>query len=140
MLSESIQKVKQYCQDNKTDLYTAFIIFFTAVGSFGLGRLSAILPRKEPITVNQSLEQRAKNPEDINQAGLKNSLSPLNSKTPKQSSAADGRYVASKSGTSYHYPWCPSAAKIKEENKIWFDTKEEAESAGYKPAGNCEGL
>ena len=51
-----------------------------------------------------------------------------------------GNYVASKSGTKYHYPWCPGAQSIKEENKIWFFTKEEAEKAGYQPASNCKGL
>jgi len=49
-------------------------------------------------------------------------------------------FVASKNGTKYHYPWCPGAQSIKEENKIWFSTKEEAEKAGYQPASNCKGL
>lgn len=69
-----------------------------------------------------------------------------NGKTANGSSAlsirnlALGKYVASKSGAAYHYPWCPGALKIKEENKIFFNTKEEAEKRGYKPAGNCPGL
>jgi len=49
-------------------------------------------------------------------------------------------YVVSKNGARYHYPWCSGAQSIKEENKIWFDTKEEAEAAGYTPAANCKGL
>ena len=55
-------------------------------------------------------------------------------------SAAEGKYVASKSGTKYHLPWCGGAKQIKEANKIWFDTKEEAEAAGYTPATNCKGI
>ncbi|TSC62722.1 MAG: hypothetical protein G01um101448_259 [Parcubacteria group bacterium Gr01-1014_48] len=51
-----------------------------------------------------------------------------------------GQYVASKKGTKYHFPWCGGAARISEENKIWFNSKEEAEKAGYTPAGNCKGL
>jgi hypothetical protein len=51
-----------------------------------------------------------------------------------------GEYVASKSGTKYYLPWCGSAKLIKEENKIWFATKAEAEAAGYAPAANCKGL
>lgn len=47
-------------------------------------------------------------------------------------------YVASKNGTKYHLPWCPGASQIKEENKLWFATKEEAEKAGYSPAANCK--
>lgn len=131
MINEYALKIKSWVKSNKNDLYVAFIIFLTAVGSFGLGRLSAILQEKTPIIFN------AQN--NAGQARINAEEVPRES-APDQRGTATGKYVASKSGTSYHYPWCPSAAKIKEENKIWFDTKEEAESAGYKPAGNCEGL
>lgn len=53
---------------------------------------------------------------------------------------AGGQYVASKTGKSYHLPWCSGAKLIKEENKIWFNSKEEAEARGYAPAGNCPGI
>lgn len=49
-------------------------------------------------------------------------------------------YMASKNGTKYYLPSCGSAKRIKEENRIWFATKEEAEAAGYGPAANCPGL
>lgn len=49
-------------------------------------------------------------------------------------------YVASKNGKAYHLPNCPGAKRIKEENLIKFQTKKEAEEAGYKPALNCKGL
>jgi len=49
-------------------------------------------------------------------------------------------YVGSKNGTKYHLPWCGSAKSIKEENKVWFATKEEAAAAGYTPAANCKGI
>ena len=49
-------------------------------------------------------------------------------------------YVASKNGTKYHLPWCGSAKQIKEENKVFFGTKAEAEAAGYTPASNCPGI
>ncbi|QQR65143.1 hypothetical protein IPH92_00995 [Candidatus Kaiserbacteria bacterium] len=49
-------------------------------------------------------------------------------------------YVASKSGTKYHLPWCPGAKQIKDENKVWFATKTDAEKAGYTPAANCKGI
>ena len=54
--------------------------------------------------------------------------------------ASSGTYVASKNGTKYYLPSCGSSKRIKEENKIWFGTKEEAEAAGYGPAANCPGL
>jgi methylphosphotriester-DNA--protein-cysteine methyltransferase len=54
--------------------------------------------------------------------------------------ASGGRIVASKTGAKYHLPWCSGAQTMKEENKIWFDSPEEARAAGYTPAANCKGL
>jgi len=51
-----------------------------------------------------------------------------------------GKYVASKNGSAYHLPWCSGAQRIKESNKVWFDTTEAAEAAGYRAASNCNGL
>lgn len=51
-----------------------------------------------------------------------------------------GEYVASKNGTRYYLPWCGGVSRIKEENKVWFASKEAAEAAGYTPAKNCKGL
>ncbi len=51
-----------------------------------------------------------------------------------------GMYVASKTGAAYYLPWCGSVKRIKEENKIWFSSREEAEATGYKPAANCKGI
>lgn len=53
---------------------------------------------------------------------------------------ATGTYVASKSGTKYYLPTCSGAKRIKEENRVWFDTKADAEAAGYGPATGCPGL
>lgn len=54
--------------------------------------------------------------------------------------SGSGTYVASKNGTKYYLPSCGSSKRIKEENKVWFATKEAAEAAGYGPAANCPGL
>jgi hypothetical protein len=48
-----------------------------------------------------------------------------------------GNFLASINGKAYYPKDCAAANRIKEENKIWFDTKEEAEAQGYKPAQNC---
>lgn len=54
--------------------------------------------------------------------------------------AETGKYVASKNGTKYYLPSCGTANRIKEENKIYFNTKEEAEAAGFGPSSTCKGL
>lgn len=60
--------------------------------------------------------------------------------SPPPATSPGGQYVASKSGSKYHLPWCPGAKQMKEENKIYFSSKEEAEAAGYAPAANCKGI
>ena len=134
MINGLLKKVKDLYQDNKQDIYIAATIFLVGLSSFGLGRLSLLWPKREPIIVEESKGQASFLPYAPGEV----------SPTTRHQSAAvllnQGKYVASKGGTAYHYPWCASAQKIKEENKIWFQTKEEAESRGYKPAENCEGL
>jgi len=125
--------VKTLFSEHKTDLSVALLIFLVSVSSFGLGRLSVIWPKKEPISIYENAKLQMLNAE------LKNGQNVAASSFSIQNSAL-GKYVASKSGSAYHFPWCAGAQKIKDENKIWFTSKEEAEKAGYKPAGNCPGL
>lgn len=67
-------------------------------------------------------------------------ISPTAPSAAKVLGATTGAYVASKNGTAYHLPTCTGAKQIKEENKVWFATKADAELAGYKPAKNCKGI
>ena len=121
-----IEKIKGVA-DNK-DVIVVLIIVFVATASFGLGRLSKLDEGKEAIRIEQS-------------AALVNfdKGSALNVNTEKPA-IVSGKYVGSKSSDKYHFPWCSGAQRIKEENKIYFDSKEEAESSGYTPASNCKGL
>jgi len=50
---------------------------------------------------------------------------------------AGGLFVGSRNSDVYHKPDCASAAKIKDENKIWFSSEEEAKSKGYRPSKSC---
>ncbi|MBU0615445.1 MAG: hypothetical protein KJ601_05100 [Nanoarchaeota archaeon] len=43
-----------------------------------------------------------------------------------------GKYLASKSGKTYHAPKCDWALKIKEANRVWLETDDEAKKKGYK--------
>ncbi len=121
-LADKFQKIKPY----ERDLVLVLIILLVGLISFGLGRLSALSEKKTPITVEN----------------LSGSLAVASEPIPSQSAETGSKklYVASKNGTKYHYPWCSGAQNIKEENKLWFSTKDEAEAAGYSPASNCKGL
>lgn len=131
MLMQHWQKVNNWIHVNKSDLFIAGIIFLTGIASFGLGRLSVLMPKKEPLKI-EKVETSDKRGVPASAANQEASI--------VKGGAIQGQYVASKSGTAYHLPWCPGATKIKESNKIWFQTKQEAENRGYKPAANCPGL
>jgi hypothetical protein len=51
--------------------------------------------------------------------------------------AVQGAFLASKSGTKYYPSWCKSASRIKESNRVWFDSEAEAAQAGYGKASTC---
>lgn len=55
-------------------------------------------------------------------------------------SGKEGAYVGSKNGKSYYYPWCGTVNRIKDVNLVWFPSRVAAETLGYKPATNCNGL
>ena len=125
-LADSFRKVKEWCVENRADLFIAGIIFLTSLSSFGLGRLSVDLKPAPPISiidtaaVPDSVSNRPADIGNVNDTGRK--------------------VFASRNGSAYYYAWCSGAKRIKEENRIWFATREAAEKAGLKQAGNCSGL
>jgi len=92
-------------------LYPLMIVL-VGLGSFGLGFLAGNEERREvPVTV-----------------------------IPASASASSGEVVASKSGSKYHFPWCPGASQISDRNRVLFESTEAARVAGYEPVKNCKGL
>lgn len=65
---------------------------------------------------------------------LKDELTPQ----PETPIKSEGTYVGSIGSDKYHAPGCRFAKKILPENEIWFDTVEEAQTAGYQPCGVCQ--
>lgn len=128
MLTERINKFKEALTPYKNDLFTATAIVLMAVIGFGLGRLSAIYERKTPITV-----------EYLNNIATTTSIAaPQNSNKKMGTDANNINMVASKNGGKYYPVNCPAASRIKEENKIKFNSAKEAESAGYSASAMCE--
>ena len=123
MIKDALAKIKAWFLPREGEIILAAVIILTALASFGLGRLSALGKNKFPVRI-----------ETKNQ-----SAAALSSQNPKTESAQN-LFVASRNGQVYHFPWCAGAQRIKEENKIYFSSKEEAQKAGLRPAANCEGL
>ncbi len=116
-IKEIVGKIKRFYTDMQIEILFVIIIILVGFSAFGLGRISVFNERKENIKLlyNNNLDLKP----DVN---------------------IYGSVVASKSGKKYHYPWCSGANRIKESNKIWFKSIQEAKKAGYMPAGNCKGL
>ena len=108
--------------------FYGFLLILIAVVSFGLGKLSErqFEPEIGPASVIFT-DNTAGESDDV-------------TGTVVPETVLEGQFVGSVNGTKYHFPWCPGASQMKEENKVWFATKEEAEAAGYTPAANCKGL
>jgi hypothetical protein len=131
-IQEILIKFKHIASSN--DIHTVMILISIAFSSFMLGKYSVVTPN-DISTINHEV---------VNSAGIRQVVE----QTPGHDVASnteltnkiEGGYVASKSGTKYHLPWCSGAQRIKEENKVWFSTKESAEAAGYAPAANCPGI
>lgn len=105
-----------------------FLFLLIAFLSFGLGWLSKIESQKTPVTVEYSFE------------ALPESMRGSSVNFTEEISKEIGVVLGSINGSVYHLPWCPGAKQINEENKVWFETREEAEQLGYSPAKNCKGL
>lgn len=128
MLSETVNIIKIKLESHKNDIFTAGIIILTAVAGFGLGRLSAIYGQKKSIEIEYPKVSADKAAAVADFSNLKVLLN------------EEKMYIASKNSDKYYLPWCSGVQRIKEENKIWFASKEDAEKAGYKPSANCKGI
>ncbi len=116
-----IAKITNLVKRHQRDIFLAVCLILVAGIGYNLGRLSG--PQK------QSGEA------DTEAASMVAAVPVKNTPAPR----TDTRVVASKNSKSklYHYTWCPGAQKIKEQNKVWFNTASAAETAGYSLAGNC---
>lgn len=92
------------------------IVVLVGLSAFGLGRLSVRSAEEPPRLVIQEASAQTATAE------------------------ARGSFVASATGTKYYLSSCAGAARIKEENRIYFASAQEAQAAGYEPAANCPGL
>ena len=127
-----MEKIKQFLDSDKgKDIMIVFIVILVGLGCFELGRLSKNTP-EEGIKIQnigvgdemgkstvESLKSVKTNILEINQT--------LNRKI----------FFASSKGNKYYLLGCAAGKTIKQENRIWFATREEAERAGYGLSSSC---
>lgn len=115
--------IKEIIREDAT--YYVLVIMLVAVASFGLGRVSATADNFQAQTatithLQTPVSEEQKQKPIINDSSL--------------------QYVASKNGSKYYLPWCSGVNRIKDENKVYFESEDLALAAGYTPAANCDSL
>ena len=100
---------------DKKSIALIMIIVLSATASFGLGRLSVAEEFRNVNTATVIIP----------------SLPELKMDEAKYA------FVASKSGTKYYPKGCKGINRIKPENRVYFESKEEAEGSGLTPASSC---
>ena len=127
-------------KNREKDIFIFFLIIITGFLGFGLGRLSRIFENKTPIGIENAINVSSIDSFSQNNATSNPDVGLQGYQNKNPSNTTEQNFVASKNGTKYYFPWCEGTNKIKEENKVWFASKEEAEKKGYEPARNCKGL
>jgi len=125
-----MEKIKLFIQSEKgKDIMTVIIVILVGLGSFGLGRLSKNSPN-EGLKIEYR-DQGGNAIKAVNQAEFTPQIHEIDT-------AINGKnFFASNRGTKYYSLGCSAGKTIKQENRIYFDTKEEAEKAGYTLSTSC---
>lgn len=119
---------------NRKDVILIAIMVVLAAGSFGLGRLSKSSIGPPGITLQTvSLSQAA-----AAQTALQDPTD-TSAPTPISGSNTTSRAIfGSKNGTKYYWTSCSGASRIKEENKVFWNSEEEARGAGHEKSSTCK--
>ena len=132
-----MQKIKQFIESEQgKDILTVLIVILVGVGSFELGRLSKNNP-------NSGIKIEYPEGGSAQSANVISSLEPYNfsqSSTKKiigEKSSTGKSFFASNRGSKYYSMGCSAGKSIKQENRVYFTTGEEAEKAGYALSSSC---
>ncbi|MFA5770860.1 MAG: hypothetical protein WC894_05205 [Patescibacteria group bacterium] len=133
------EKIKSFVElVDRKDIISVLIIIFVAFSSFGLGRLSKIEESKEGISIIYPPNYEQMLTANVNQslnAGAEKGSKVIGKTTSDESNQT---ILASKNGTKYYFTWCSGVSRIKEENKIWFATEQEAQMRGLTKSSTCK--
>lgn len=117
MIYKTGEKIKVWWEAHEQELFLMGMLVLISSIIFGTGRL----------WLSHSYEIRSREIEIEENAF---SMSPPRAET-------DARFVASVNGEKYYPAGCKAANRIKEENRIWFTSENEAREIGYTPSAQC---
>ena len=133
MSTINLSQIGEWARRNQADIALVLGFILVAGIAFGAGRLTAPEIVRNPIIIDESNAPSSVNflgsvPQTLATPTGESAVAPQGSQV-----SAMGLFVASRGGTKYHWPWCSYGEKIKEVNKIWFNSEKEAKAAGYSP-------
>ncbi|MEK7588635.1 MAG: hypothetical protein AAB438_02340 [Patescibacteria group bacterium] len=144
-----MEKIKLFIESEKgKDIMVILIVILVGLGSFGLGRLSKNDENKGiKIEYKGQSGNSLKGSENaVLGSNLSNSsltFSPQEllvanpNLSTEESLSNMKQYFASKRGKKYYPTGCSAGKSIKAENRVYFDTSEQAEKAGYSLSTSC---
>ena len=128
-----MQKIKAFVESEKgKDILTVIIVILVGLGSFELGRLS-----KENGATGIEIEYPNQMTNQEASAISAAEYSSLLQNTRIEKDSSEKNFFASNRGTKYYSIGCSAGKDIKQENRIYFTKKEEAERAGYELSSSC---
>ena len=122
MLADFFKKIKS----QQEELWFIFVVLLAVGLILGLWKRQFDHQTFEPLRIENVLSDLEKTDKPLGE--------------PTNSLTVFGNFVASRNGSKYYLANCAGVKRIKEENKIWFRSKTEAEERGLTPAANCPGL
>ncbi len=128
------EKIKALAGERRQTLVFIGILLCTAVVSFYLGYVARIETRTSAATASRSIQNGP-----LSDAGgnTTNDVPSLKTAPKTSSQATTGNFVASKNGTKYYPTSCSGAKRIKDANKVFYQTAAEAQADGYSLASGC---
>lgn len=148
-ITEISHKIKAWIQTNTGQTVLILLILVASnMASFYVGK-SSTAPIKSVLnpSIQATGDYSLADPEILKEGTLAAAVAA--SKTTKgqqgttqaeESYDTSPRYVASKNGRVYYFTWCAGGKKIAAENRVYFETANEAKEAGLTPSTACEGL
>ena len=128
-----MEKIKQFLENEKgKDLLIVIIVILVGLGSFELGRLS-----KEANPSGIKIQYDG----DQQKANALSSIEPTSDIFNNSNSAISNsgkNFFASNRGSKYYPIGCSAGKTIKQENRVYFATGEDAQAAGYTLSSSCQ--
>ena len=137
------QKIKNWIESEKgKDILIVIIVILVGLASFGLGRLSKTTSSSGikilPAVVGEYPEQNKGQEANVKSIAENMSKPAFDINDINDINSINKNFFASNRGTKYYSIGCSGGKTIKQENRVYFSTREEAEGAGYELSSSCQ--